>query len=215
MPDWRGKDDDDMYEHSDRKQRGRRGQGRGAKGFDAQDDFGSPEDFMPPVFADEYTRTPGYNSPASRRGEPRDANRGGYGGDRSGGDRFGGGDRHGGGERHGGGDRSYGGGRSGGENRFGGPDRSADTRPRPPQGDRPPREERGPRQPGTVKFFKADKGFGFITPDNGDADVFVHISAVERSGLTTLDSGQRISFETEPDRRGKGPKAVSLQVEEE
>ncbi|MBD1547182.1 cold-shock protein [Labrenzia aggregata] len=71
--------------------------------------------------------------------------------------------------------------------------------------------ERGPRQSGTVKFFKTDKGFGFITPDEGDADVFVHISAVERSGMTTLDSGQRISFETEPDRRGKGPKAVNLQ----
>ncbi|AXS42697.1 cold-shock protein [Breoghania sp. L-A4] len=67
---------------------------------------------------------------------------------------------------------------------------------------------------GTVKFFKGDKGFGFITPDSGETDVFVHISAVERSGLTGLDSGQRISFETEPDRRGKGPKAVELQVVE-
>ena len=46
-------------------------------------------------------------------------------------------------------------------------------------------------------------------------DVFVHISAVERSGLASLDSGQRISFETEPDRRGKGPKAVNLQMIEE
>ena len=44
--------------------------------------------------------------------------------------------------------------------------------------------------------------------------MFVHISAVERSGLTTLDSGQRISFETEPDRRGKGPKAVELRLED-
>ncbi|MCX2721667.1 cold-shock protein [Roseibium sp. DSM 29163] len=78
-----------------------------------------------------------------------------------------------------------------------------------------PPVERGPRQSGTVKFFKTDKGFGFITPDEGDADVFVHISAVERSGLSALDSGQRISFETEPDRRGKGPKAVNLQVLEE
>lgn len=63
-----------------------------------------------------------------------------------------------------------------------------------------------------MKFFKGDKGFGFITPDNGENDVFVHISAVERSGMTVLDSGQRISFETEPDRRGKGPKAVNLQL---
>ncbi len=73
--------------------------------------------------------------------------------------------------------------------------------------------ERGPRQSGTVKFFKADKGYGFITPDEGRADVFVHISAVEQSGLPGLDSGQRISFETEPDRRGRGPKAVGLQVD--
>ncbi|TYC55873.1 cold-shock protein [Rhodobacterales bacterium] len=78
-----------------------------------------------------------------------------------------------------------------------------------------PPVERGPRQSGTVKFFKSDKGFGFITPDEGDADVFVHISAVERSGLANLDSGMRISFETEPDRRGKGPKAVNLQVMED
>ncbi|MBL6431724.1 MAG: cold-shock protein [Alphaproteobacteria bacterium] len=74
--------------------------------------------------------------------------------------------------------------------------------------------ERGPRQPGVVKFFKADKGFGFIMPDSGEPDVFVHISAVERSGLTTLESGQRVTFETEPDRHGKGPKAVELQIEE-
>ncbi|MBB4301147.1 cold shock CspA family protein [Rhodobium orientis] len=74
--------------------------------------------------------------------------------------------------------------------------------------------ERGPRQFGTVKFFKADKGFGFIKPDMGEVDIFVHISAVERSGLGTIDSGQRISFETEPDRRGRGPKAVGLRLED-
>jgi cold shock CspA family protein len=91
----------------------------------------------------------------------------------------------------------------------------------PPRGDAPrgprreaPAMERGPRQPGVVKFFKADKGFGFIMPDSGEPDVFVHISAVERSGLTTLESGQRVTFETEPDRHGKGPKAVELQIEE-
>ncbi|WP_082735770.1 cold-shock protein [Polycladidibacter stylochi] len=77
-----------------------------------------------------------------------------------------------------------------------------------------PPVERGPRQYGIVKFFKLDKGFGFITPDEGPNDVFVHISAVERSGLNNLFSGQRISFETEPDRRGKGPKAVELRLEE-
>ena len=71
--------------------------------------------------------------------------------------------------------------------------------------------ERGPRQNGVVKFFNAEKGYGFVTPDEGGADVFVHVSAVERSGLGTLDKGQKVSFETEPDKRGKGPKAVNLQ----
>jgi CspA family cold shock protein len=67
------------------------------------------------------------------------------------------------------------------------------------------------RQTGTVKFFNASKGYGFITPDDGGTDVFVHVTAVERSGLGTLADGQRISFEIEPDKRGKGPKAVELQ----
>jgi cold shock protein len=66
-------------------------------------------------------------------------------------------------------------------------------------------------QTGTVKFFNTDKGFGFITPDNGGADVFVHISDVERSGLSTLSDNQKVSFESQPDPRGKGPKAINLQ----
>jgi CspA family cold shock protein len=65
---------------------------------------------------------------------------------------------------------------------------------------------------GTVKFFNADKGFGFITPDGGGSDVFVHISAVQASGLDGLNEGQHVTFETEPDRRGKGPKAVDIKV---
>jgi CspA family cold shock protein len=65
-------------------------------------------------------------------------------------------------------------------------------------------------QTGTVKFFNATKGFGFITPDDGAKDVFVHISAVERSGLRTLVDGQKVTFDIEPDRMGKGPKAVNL-----
>jgi cold shock protein len=64
---------------------------------------------------------------------------------------------------------------------------------------------------GTVKFFNNEKGFGFIQPDDGSRDVFVHVSAVTRSGLTTLSEGQRVSFDVEPDQRGKGPKAVNLQ----
>ncbi|RZI58972.1 MAG: cold-shock protein [Zymomonas sp.] len=66
-------------------------------------------------------------------------------------------------------------------------------------------------QTGTVKFFNADKGFGFITPDNGGADVFVHISDVERSGMSSLSDNQKVSFESQPDPRGKGPKAINLQ----
>jgi CspA family cold shock protein len=64
---------------------------------------------------------------------------------------------------------------------------------------------------GTVKFFNSEKGYGFITPDDGGRDVFVHVSAVMSSGLGTLNEGQRVSFEIEPDKRGKGPKAVNLQ----
>lgn len=67
---------------------------------------------------------------------------------------------------------------------------------------------------GTVKFFNNDKGFGFITPDEGGNDVFVHITAVKDSGMEDLTDGQRVSFDTEPDRRGKGPKAVNLRAAE-
>lgn len=53
---------------------------------------------------------------------------------------------------------------------------------------------------GTVKFFNATKGFGFISPENGEKDVFVHISAVERAGMGTLSEGQRISYEVVSER---------------
>ncbi len=58
----------------------------------------------------------------------------------------------------------------------------------------------------------SDKGFGFITPDGGAKDVFVHISAIEASGLRTLVDGQKVTFDVEPDRMGKGPKAVNLRA---
>ncbi len=67
-------------------------------------------------------------------------------------------------------------------------------------------------QTGTVKFFNTEKGFGFIKPDDGGADIFVHISAVQASGLLGLDENQKVSYETEPDKRGKGPKAVNLEA---
>jgi cold shock protein len=54
---------------------------------------------------------------------------------------------------------------------------------------------------GTVKWFNAQKGFGFIQPDDGGKDVFVHISAVERAGLSTLSEGQKVSYELTQDRR--------------
>src|SRR3979411_2387388 len=65
---------------------------------------------------------------------------------------------------------------------------------------------------GTVKFFNGERGYGFIKPDDGGRDVFVHITAVERAGLKDLMEGQRITFEVEPDKKGKGPKAVNLVV---
>ena len=64
---------------------------------------------------------------------------------------------------------------------------------------------------GTVKFFNIDKGYGFIAPEGGGNDAFVHISAVERAGMSTLDKDQRVSYELEKDNRGK-TSAVNLQT---
>lgn len=65
---------------------------------------------------------------------------------------------------------------------------------------------------GTVKWFNGQKGFGFIQPDNGGPDVFVHISAVERAGMRSLNEGQKISYEIETDRRSGKSSAGSLQA---
>jgi cold shock protein len=75
----------------------------------------------------------------------------------------------------------------------------------------PQRQLTGERASGTVKFFNSMKGFGFITRDDGQADAFVHISAVERSGLQGLNEGDRVEFDIEVDRRGKYS-AVNLQA---
>jgi CspA family cold shock protein len=63
---------------------------------------------------------------------------------------------------------------------------------------------------GTVKFFNATKGFGFIAPDNGASDVFVHISAVERAGMRSLNEGQKVNFEIVQDRRSGKSAADNL-----
>ena len=65
---------------------------------------------------------------------------------------------------------------------------------------------------GTVKWFNGTKGFGFIQPDEGGADVFVHISAVERAGLRSLDEGQKVTYELERDKRSGKMSAGNLQV---
>ena len=75
----------------------------------------------------------------------------------------------------------------------------------------PQRQLTGEKASGTVKFFNAMKGFGFIQRDDGQPDAFVHISAVERAGIPTLNEGDRLEFEIEVDRRGKYA-AVNLSV---
>ncbi|MCX7588755.1 cold-shock protein [Phenylobacterium sp. 58.2.17] len=65
---------------------------------------------------------------------------------------------------------------------------------------------------GVVKWFNAQKGFGFIQPDDGGTDVFVHISAVERAGMATLHEGQKLSFELERDKRSGKNSAGQLQA---
>ena len=65
---------------------------------------------------------------------------------------------------------------------------------------------------GTVKWFNSQKGFGFIQPDNGGTDVFVHISAVERAGMSGLNEGQKISFDLEKDQRSGKQSAANLKA---
>ena len=64
---------------------------------------------------------------------------------------------------------------------------------------------------GTVKFFNTEKGYGVIAPDGGGADSFVHISAVQRAGMTTLNKDQRVKYDVETDQRGKAA-AVNLEA---
>jgi CspA family cold shock protein len=64
---------------------------------------------------------------------------------------------------------------------------------------------------GTVKFFNSAKGFGFITPEDGSKDVFVHATAVEAAGMRALNEGDRVTFTLEDDRKGRGKQAAELQ----
>jgi CspA family cold shock protein len=66
---------------------------------------------------------------------------------------------------------------------------------------------------GTVKFYNAQKGFGFIAPDNGGKDVFVHATALERAGIRHLAEGQKVSFDTEEDRRSGKISVGNLRVD--
>jgi CspA family cold shock protein len=65
---------------------------------------------------------------------------------------------------------------------------------------------------GTVKFFNHARGFGFIAPEGGDKDVFVHASALERSGVRALNEGDKVSFEIEDDPRGRGKQAAKIEL---
>ena len=63
---------------------------------------------------------------------------------------------------------------------------------------------------GTVKFFNQEKEFGFIAPDDGGKDVFVHVSALQRSGVGTIDQGDKVTFDIEDDPRGRGKQAANI-----
>ena len=64
---------------------------------------------------------------------------------------------------------------------------------------------------GTLKFYNSAKGFGFITPDDGSKDVFVHASALERAGIDSLNEGDKVTFTLEDDRKGRGKQAREIQ----
>ncbi|PLX42889.1 MAG: cold-shock protein [Hyphomicrobiales bacterium] len=68
------------------------------------------------------------------------------------------------------------------------------------------------RVTGTVKFFNHTKGYGFIAPEDGSKDVFVHASALERSGLGPLNDGDKVTFEIEDDPRGRGKQAANIEM---
>lgn len=68
------------------------------------------------------------------------------------------------------------------------------------------------RSNGTVKFFDQSRGFGFITPDEGNKDVFVHITALNKAGIASLNEGDKVSFDVEDDSRGRGKQAANVEM---
>ena len=68
------------------------------------------------------------------------------------------------------------------------------------------------QQKGTIKFFNTTKGYGFITPEGGSKDVFVHITALERSGIREVREGTTVFFDVEDDRRGRGQQATNIKL---
>lgn len=100
-----------------------------------------------------------------------------------------------------------------------------DRPPRRDFGDRPPRRDFGDRPPrndapredlpiieGVVKFYNGERGFGFVSPQGGGEDVFIHISALQRAGIEKLEPNQKVSFQLLPDKFGKGPKAINIKL---
>ncbi len=110
--------------------------------------------------------------------------------------------------------RSSGGGGGFGGGGFGGGGGGGFGRaPRPPRGPSPGDRQVGGAGQGTVKWFNTTKGFGFIQPNDGGGDVFVHISAVEQAGLRGLNEGQTISYDLESDRRTGKTSATNLRID--
>ena len=68
------------------------------------------------------------------------------------------------------------------------------------------------RSTGTVKFFNHARGFGFIQPEDGSKDMFVHATALERSGIASINEGDKVTFDVEDDRRGRGKQATNIQM---
>jgi CspA family cold shock protein len=218
-----GGDDDEFGERRSDRDRDRVPRRGGQREFGAERDFGGGSSEFGGGGGGFPDRGAGYGggyrSGSDRDGGGRGGGGGGYGGGRGGGGGYGGGRSGGGGYGGGGGGYRGGGDREGGGGGYRGGGGGGGFRGGPGGGgggfqDREPRE-RGPRQNGTLKFFNNDRGFGFITPESGGKDVFVHISAIERSGLQQLAEGTKLSFETEDDRRGRGPQAVNLQLANE